>query len=382
MKLLPFAAFCLLSAGAAATSKSDSLEAPTLKKAAQTAVARYADHVHSTYVELQRSTRALDSALQKLAFEPTAANLSATREAWKLSRDVYSKTEAFRFYGGPIDDAEDGPEGFLNAWPIDESYIDSVRGAPASGLVNQAKQYPKLEEALLLDLNEKNGEKNISTGYHAIEFLLWGQDFNPKGPGQRPITDFQVKQPNDAAARRLEYLATLTKLLNKQVESLIKDWEPNSKASYATALKKESANEALRRIFTGITTLTLDEMAGERMTVPLEVKDQENEQDCFSDYTLHDFVSNQQGIVEIIQLLGPLLEASNRDLFYNLNARYGATSQALEKLRKVGPFDQIVAPNGSEASKQLVREAIAALEAQSAAMAAVGRALGLELNVE
>ena len=48
---------------------------------------------------------------------------------------VYSPTEVFRFYGGPIDD-DNGPEGLLNAWPLDEVFIDYVLGNPDAGIIN------------------------------------------------------------------------------------------------------------------------------------------------------------------------------------------------------------------------------------------------------
>jgi putative iron-regulated protein len=352
-----------------------------LKKAAGFAISNYTGVVAESYRMLRDSISNLRSGLHQLVKSPNEENLATARRLWKNSRDQYSRTEAFRFYGGPIDNAEDGPEAFLNAWPIDEGYIDSVRGAEGSGIVNKPKEFPDLSKAVLLGLNEKNGEKNISTGYHAVEFLLWGQDFSTTGPGNRPASDFLSKTPNDAAARRGQYLITLIELMEKQVDGLSREWT-GEKGSYAAALIKESSNEALRRIFTGITTLTLDEMAGERMTVPLEIQDQENEQDCFSDYTLNDFLSNQQGITLIVLTLKPLLELSDKSLSHKLLAKLEETRVALEALQQAGPFDQIVAPTGSKAAKQLARKAIAALEAQSAAMAASGRALGLELNVE
>ena len=41
---------------------------------------------------------------------PTPATLEAAKRAWLLARDDYGPTEAYRFYGGPIDN-EDGRSG-------------------------------------------------------------------------------------------------------------------------------------------------------------------------------------------------------------------------------------------------------------------------------
>ena len=64
--------------------------------------------------------------------------LVPARKAWLAAREPYGQTEAFRFYGGPIDDAK-GPEGRINAWPLDEAYIDSVKGKAGSGIINNRK---------------------------------------------------------------------------------------------------------------------------------------------------------------------------------------------------------------------------------------------------
>lgn len=100
------------------------------------------------------------------------------------------QSEVFRFYDGPIDDEALGLEGLINAGPLDEAYIDYIEGDPDSGLVNDLTR--TLSADLLIQLNEDGGEKNIATGYHAVEFLLWGQDRDANGPGQRPATDYVV----------------------------------------------------------------------------------------------------------------------------------------------------------------------------------------------
>ena len=92
----------------------------------------------------------------------------------------------------------DGPEGLINAWPLDEAYIDYVEGDPAAGVVNDPDTYPTIDAELLTSLNEQGGEANISTGWHAIEFLLWGQDLSTDGPGDAPghrLHDCRQRRP-------------------------------------------------------------------------------------------------------------------------------------------------------------------------------------------
>jgi putative iron-regulated protein len=103
-------------------------------------------------------------------------------------RLVYGQTEGFRFYGGPIDD-DRGIEGRINPWPLDENYIDYVKDNDKAGIINDTTNFPTIDKKTLIDLNEKDGEKNISLGFHAIEFLLWGQDMKSDSAGERPHTD-------------------------------------------------------------------------------------------------------------------------------------------------------------------------------------------------
>ena len=107
--------------------------------------------------------------------EPTAATLEAAKRAWLNARDDYGPTEAYRFYGGPIDNDDDGPEGQLNAWPMDEGYVDYVEARRTAGSINMVAEYPQITTELLIELNEAGGETNVSTGWHAIEFLLWAR---------------------------------------------------------------------------------------------------------------------------------------------------------------------------------------------------------------
>ncbi|MCY1081568.1 imelysin family protein [Archangium lansingense] len=164
---------------------------PLEESRAQPVVERYAALVNENYTDAVTKAKELQTAVNVFVADPTEAKLAAARNAWLASRPSYGQSEAFRFYGGPIDNEDTGPEGRINAWPLDEAYIDSVEGAPEAGIINATTEYPTLTEELLISLNERDGETNIATGYHAIEFLLWGQDRSTTGPGNRPASDFE-----------------------------------------------------------------------------------------------------------------------------------------------------------------------------------------------
>ncbi|MCB0226566.1 MAG: iron-regulated protein, partial [Anaerolineae bacterium] len=167
-------------AGAAETADLDALKTE--------AVETYANIVFANYEDAYNSAVELQDKIDAFVADPTAETMQAAKEAWLAAREPYGQTEAFRFYGGPIDD-EDGPEGLINAWPLDEVYIDYVDGEETSGIINDVETYPTIDKELLISLNEVGAEENISTGFHAIEFLLWGQDLSSDGAGNRPYTD-------------------------------------------------------------------------------------------------------------------------------------------------------------------------------------------------
>src|SRR5262245_1291443 len=224
-------------------------------------VEAYAELVLATYQDTLASLQALDRAVDELLAKPSAATLDAARERWRAARIPYSYSEAFRFYNGPID-GENGPEGQINGWPLDENHIDAVRpgynAAPGLDIIGNATSFPQITPELVAAQNEAGGEKNIASGYHAIEFLLWGQDLNdpPDSAGQRPYTDFA----NDASginARRGQYLKAATQLLIRDISGVIAQWHKpaGQEQTYRGQLVSGDVYTGLKRMFTGMAAL-------------------------------------------------------------------------------------------------------------------------------
>lgn len=260
---------------------------------AESARDTYARVVLASYKDSLTLARQLDDAIEALVSDPSQDTLDAARTAWKAAREPYLQTEAYRFYDGPIDNAEDGPEGLLNAWPLDENYIDYTEDEPEAGIINDTSQ--ELSKDALAGLNEQGGEKNIATGYHAIEFLLWGQDHSDDGPGNRPFTDYTTAENAD---RRGEYLNLVSDLLVENLEQLVDAWSEDED-NYRAEWDELSGSEALRRILTGILTLSGFETGGERIDTALESGDQEDEHSCFSDNTHRDMIQDIQGVKNV-----------------------------------------------------------------------------------
>ena len=350
-------------------------------------VVNYASVVHESYSMSLASATEMDAAIDALAADPSEDTLAGAREAWLRARDDYGITEAFRFYGGPIDADETGPEGLMNSWPLDEAYIDYVEGAPESGVINLPDDYPTVDVDLLVSLNEVGGETNISTGWHAIEFLLWGQDLSADGPGARPVTDFTTA-PN--ADRRVAYLTVASDLLVGQLQSLVDAWAPDVESNYRAEFLALPVEEALGMILTGLGELSRGELAGERLTVAYEEHSQENEHSCFSDNTTSDIIANATGIQNVYlgavgDVEGPgihdLIEAADSDLASKLQQEIAASVAAAESIP--APFDKNIAPGVSDDDPGRVAmfDTILALELQADTLVEAAAAAGLVLNL-
>ena len=211
--------------------------------------------------------------IQEFLAAPSEETLATARAAWLEARGDYGLTEALRYSGGPIDDA-DGPEPLLNSWPLDEAYIDYVEGARGVGIVQRVEEIPEITREVLLGLNQAGGEENVATGWHAIEFLLWGQDLDVNGPGRRPASDYTTA-PH--AARRARYLELATALLVEHLEGLVREWEPDQPGNYREEFLALAPARAIERMVTGVGELGRGELAGERMLVAYETRSQEDE---------------------------------------------------------------------------------------------------------
>lgn len=262
----------------------------------------YSDMALALYEDSLLTAKAMQSAVDKLIAQPNTATLAAARAAWKAARVPYQQTEVYRFGNSIVDEWE----GKVNAWPLDEGLIDYV--APGYGRSSDINAYytaniianksltiggkkidaSTIDKKLLAEtLHEIDGvESNVATGYHAIEFLLWGQDLNGTGPGagNRPASDFNPASCTSGnCERRAAYLKAATDLLVNDLQWMTRQW--GAKGAARTSLLNGKPHTGIGAIFTGIGSLTYGELAGERMQLGLMLHDPEEEHDCFSDNT-------------------------------------------------------------------------------------------------
>ncbi|MGB0834879.1 MAG: imelysin family protein [Psychrobium sp.] len=358
-----------------------------------------ANIAYASYSDSLITAVALKESIDMLVANPTAENFTAAKQAWLDAREPYGQTEVYRFREGPIDfeneDGTTGPEGAINAWPLGEALIDYISTSPAvngnafqedetkaisSNIIADATNYPNIDKATVTGLFETNeDERNVTTGYHAIEFLLWGQDLNlPTNPnqavrdataGQRPLTDFNVSggctsgvgnaMADSVCERRGKYLQVAADILIDDLTTVVDAWEPVAGAHYKTFVAGGDASLAL--ILEGMGRLSYGELAGERINVALINNSQEDEHSCFSDNTHRDIYLNAKGVqnsfnasytrVNGEEITGAsiydlLITEGNPELANKLRASLEATMAAasvIDTKAKTGmPFDLLI----------------------------------------
>lgn len=375
-------------------------------------VTNYANILAAQYEDSFQKSLRLQTVIETFLQKPSAETLAAARTEWVVSREPYSQTEIARFYDGPIEPLEE----YINAWPVDQNYIDYTAGMPDSGIINQLKFYPQLTTNILIGANqkvngnftvngvenetgsgtEKDDEKAVSTGFHAIEFLLWGQDLYADTPGRRAYTDY-VAAPNGPglhASRRCQYLRLLTQLLSGQLQTVAGQWATNNPGNYRERFLALAPDAALEKIFTGVGNLSSSELAGERMLVPYTTKSQENEQCCFSDTTHLDLLRNELGVQDVwlgtytrvdgSTVSGPgliaLLATADSKLAATLKQQLTDSLAAIQAIPK--PFDQAILGDDSAPGRVAIKKALDALQAQNNSIVQAAAILDVRLNLK
>ncbi|MGF1628660.1 MAG: imelysin family protein [Kiloniellaceae bacterium] len=395
--LIPLAA---TASGAAAVDKSAVLET-------------YAEIAQAAYEDSLITARSLQQAVDSLIANPSEDTLAAAREAWIAARVPYQQTEAYRFGNAIVDDWE----GKVNAWPLDEGLIDYVEEAnygsesdenpiyTANVIANETLMVngesvdaSEITKALLAEvLHEAEAvEANVATGYHAIEFLLWGQDLNGTGPGagNRPASDFDTRNCTGGnCERRAAYLKTATELLIDDLEEMIAAWVPGGEAR--EGLLSGDPDAGLSTMLTGMGSLSYGELAGERIKLGLMLHDPEEEHDCFSDNTHNSHYYNQVGMMNVYHgryrrvdgslvegpSLSDLMAEADAEVDLRLTAAMDETLAAMQVMVDTAEagkaYDQMIAAGDAEGNA-IVQAVVDALKVQTAAIEAAVAALELE----
>lgn len=320
-------------------------------------VVAYADLVYATYAEAEAAAEALRSAVTALLDSPSDATLAAARQAWIAARPAYLRTEAFQFYAGPVDGVG-GPLPRLNAWPVDPSFLDGILADPSIPLGFRQ----------LARMNQAGGPDQVTTGFHAIEYLLWGE------AGDRPAADFL---PGDVTAdRRRALLAGMVQLLVNDLGSLTAAWAPDANNYRASVLLMDQRN-ALGRAFNGMTVLVSYEIPLRRIGAGLFPANAGFQQSPFSDTSAEDnlFAFDGARRVYFESGLDQLLAAQDPEGAAELAAAWGTAEAALAALD--APYDRFLAPPAGSAERATAEAAVRALTELGRDLRRAGNRLGV-----
>ena len=386
------------------------LAAPALAAAPDEVAQTYADIAQAAYADSLSSAQALQVAVNALIAAPSEAALQTARAAWVAARPAYMQTEAFRFGNAIVDDWE----GRVNAWPLDEGLIDyvdlsygqseendlstlNVIATPKFTLSGTEVDASQITPELISGtLQEAGGiEANVASGYHAVEFMLWGQDLNGtgRGAGIRPLTDFVQGAgcTGGNCDRRAAYLTAATDLLVTDLAEMAANWEDGGAAR--TTIEADPT-AALTAMLTGMGSLSYGELAGQRMRLGLMLNDPEEEHDCFSDNTHNSHYYDGLGIQNVYlgsytrsdgsvvsgPSLSQLVAAADPAVDAQLTAELNAAMTALAAIKVAAEggmaVDMMLAPGNAE-GEALMMGGVNALITQTASIQRAIQVLGL-----
>ena len=350
-------------------------------------VNNYAENVYQNYSDILDEANKLQTAIKAFTDAPSDDTLEAAKKAWIAARKPYGPSEVYRFYEGPIDAEETDYEGNINSWPLDENFIDYTKDTKDGKDSLIGDNDFVITKETIKEKNTAGGEANVSDGYHAIEFLLWGQDNDPpadKTAGKRPVTDYTT----DAnAERRKSYLLAVTELLIDDLTAVRDAWAPD--AEYRKSFVADSKT-GLEKMLRGMGSLASGELAGERMSVAYTTKAQEDEHSCFSDNTDSDLQGNFIGIQNVYMGtygsksgdgVTKLVAAVDPDLDAKMKADLKTAEEAFDAIQ-AEPFDYSISLDDDAPERKNILAAINALKDIADDVSAVATKLGLSVTIE
>ncbi len=344
--------------------------------------ASYAGLAFQRYQKAAAAAGVLRSKLQDLVHTPSPQTLKQARDAWLAARMAYLPSEVFRYYDGPIDQpANDrqaaGPEHRINSWPVNEAVIDYVKSDANAGLV--MKLSTVLNERAVLTIDQAQDEADVITGFHAIEFLLWGQDHSLTGAGNRSHLDF-VSDRSRTNKRRGALLVLLGQMLERDLQSVAHAWDKHAPDQYARQFLALNDYEAIGRMLRGMAMLAGEELQSERLTVPLDSGVQEDETSCFSDTTHLDFRAGATGLKQVwshgkAASLRALVRSKDQALAARVDQALIDVSKAAQALE--APFDQMLLSAADSPGRKKAEGLASALGKLVTELKSAGQALGV-----
>ena len=203
---------------------------PELSASAKEIALEYVQQIDTDFKQAGIEIEKFQSSIATLTDQTNIENLNLSKQAWLNAHSAYELTTLHRYYATQLMGEQDSLvlmqlQYQINHWPIVPGYIDYVDGYPDSGIVHDINVNLDADS-----LREQHGSFDVSEvtlGFHAIEFLLWGYDADSVA---RPATDFDAVL--ELTPKEIESGYTLEQLSNNRrrlflsvvVDTLVKDF--------------------------------------------------------------------------------------------------------------------------------------------------------------
>lgn len=256
-----------------------------------------------------QSAQVVDSKLASFLYHPNPMTHGELKQAWRQAYDDFLRAMVFAYL--PI---QDPPEWYskhiayrdlltqLDSWPIQGGYIDYVPGYPFSGIVNDLTLV--IDEQTLRNQHLFTDNSNASIGYHALEFMLWGDngersphDFFPQentapvllnegehnhenseagldqGTEPAPEVHAHTEETNQPGMpepqnhnRRRQYVQVISEVLQKDLIRVQRRWEPST-GYYAQLIQQSTPDNTLQAALIAAQRLISEEILNKRFTL-------------------------------------------------------------------------------------------------------------------
>ena len=187
---------------------------PELSASAKEIALEYVQQIDTDFKQAGIEIEKFQSSIATLTDQTNIENLNLSKQAWLNAHSAYELTTLHRYYATQLMGEQDSLvlmqlQYQINHWPIVPGYIDYVDGYPDSGIVHDINVNLNADS-----LREQHGSFDVSEvtlGFHAIEFLLWGYDADSVA---RPATDFDAVL--ELTPKEIESGYTLEQLSNNR----------------------------------------------------------------------------------------------------------------------------------------------------------------------
>ncbi|WP_460803761.1 imelysin family protein [Microbulbifer agarilyticus] len=193
-------------------------------EAANAYSAEYWQAGQAQVIDAQAAAQALDRAVTQLLMAPTADHLESAKLAWLDAHREFSAALPFikvAFAPSPLQQQGQDLLMALNSWPVQAGYLDTVPGYSTSGIVNDTAI--ELTLANLRKQHRLTAHEEASTGFHALEIMLWGPT------GERSAEQFAAASGGEepkaqASNRRRELTRLITQGISEDMSQLANRW--------------------------------------------------------------------------------------------------------------------------------------------------------------